>query len=137
MLRRFLRRVVEDNTRLGRRGHDKRRYERHLCMTEAQVQFIRQTAAKATFENPLAGPEVFTMFTKDISRSGISFVHEQDMQRDDIIRVNLDVKGVIHTYYLKIVRSRRAGLKIFDIAGEFVTEEEAKSFQSAAKPAGN
>lgn len=131
-LRRFLRRVAEDEARRNNGpAHSKRRHERHLCMIEAEAYHVARRCGNKTIVDDPQQAESFTVFTKDISRSGISFVYDNQLQPQDIICMKLEVCGQLRTYYLRIVRCRPAGLKVFDLGGEFITEEEATSLQKA------
>ncbi len=133
-LRRVLRRLVDDETRQnGRRwNRDKRRHERHLCMAEAQATYV------ARYSKLAVGPDSFLIYTKDLSRSGLSFVHQFEMHRDEVVRVDLKtLQGLTRTLYLRVIRCRRAGLKAFDIAGEFMTEAEARATDLGKAPRKN
>ena len=45
----------------------------------------------------------------------------------EVIEVTLTVKGVKRTFLVRVTRCKRAGLRVFDVAGEFITAEEATS----------
>jgi hypothetical protein len=118
-LRRFLKRLVEDDKdKPPPRGANKRRHDRHFYMVEAHVRYLKR------FDQLGLCPEQFVAYTKDISRSGVSFVHEYEMYVGEVVQVEVEVSGVHKSLTVKIVRCRRAGLKVFDIAGEFVKMDE-------------
>jgi hypothetical protein len=122
LLRRSLQRLVtEEKDQPTGRGADKRRHARHLYMIEVHVKYVKR------FERMSVSPDDFVTITKDLSRSGLSFVHEHQMCAGEIVQVELAVQGVRKTLLVKIIRCRRAGLRVFDIAGEFITPEETSS----------
>jgi hypothetical protein len=114
----------EKDQPLGRDAN-KRRHARHLYMIEVRVKYVKR------FERMSDSPDDFVTITKDLSRSGISFVHEHQMCAGEIVKVELVVQGVRKTLLVKIIRCRRAGLRIFDIAGEFVSPEESAGATAA------
>lgn len=119
LLRRFLQRMVDEEKDLPPdRGVCKRRHARHLYMIEVRVKYVKRFARMSD------SPDDFVTITKDLSRSGLSFVHEHQMCAGEIVNVELVVQGVHKELLVKIIRCRRAGLRIFDIAGEFVSPEE-------------
>ncbi len=126
LLRRFLQRLV-DEEKEQQPGPEatKRRHARHLYMIEVRVKYVKR------FERMSDSPDDFVTITKDLSRSGISFVHEHQMCAGEIVKVDLVVQGVHKTLLVKIIRCRRAGLRIFDIAGEFVSAEETSGETTA------
>ncbi len=120
LLRRQLKRLVSDEQdRTPSPGIEKRRHTRHLYMVEANIRYVKR------FNQVGNAPDQFTVFTKDLSRSGLSFLHEFEMYVGEIIQVEVKMKtGLRRTFLVRIARCRRAGLKVFNIAGEFVTEDE-------------
>ena len=121
-LRRSLKRMVEDeDDRPQGGGIEKRRHDRHLYMIEATVRYVKR------FEQLSDNLKEFAVITKDLSRSGISFIHQSQMYSGEIVAVNLTVGGARKNLLVRIVRCRRAGLKIFDIAGEFISPDEAEA----------
>ena len=130
-LRRHLQRLVEDEKEVGsKRGTNKRRHERHLYMVEARIKYVKR------FDQLSTCPDKFTVYTKDLSRSGLSFLHEHEMYVGEIVQVEVVVENISRGFMMKLVRCRRAGLKVFDIAGEFITADEAKQTATSAKKAG-
>lgn len=127
---RFLQRLIDDDSKAV--GHSKRRHERHLCILEAEACVVARRPGKNVVIEGQELPDNFTVFLKDISRSGISFVYEFALQPQDIICIKVVVNGELRTYHLRIMRCRRVGLKVFDVGGEFITEEEAESLRKAA-----
>lgn len=122
LLRRFLQRMVDEEKDQPAGGAaNKRRHARHLYMIDVHVKYVKR------FERMSASPDDFVTITKDLSRSGLSFVHEHQMCAGEIVQVELTVQGTLKTLLVKIIRCRRAGLRIFDIAGEFVSPEETAS----------
>ncbi|HOI55494.1 MAG TPA: PilZ domain-containing protein [Phycisphaerae bacterium] len=121
-LRRTLKRLVEDESdRPAAKGAEKRQHDRHLYMTEVDVRYVKR------YEQVSECPDEFTAITKDVSRSGISFIHVYQMYAGEIVRVELTVQNIRKHLLVRIVRCRRAGLKVFDIAGVFVSPEEAQA----------
>jgi hypothetical protein len=118
-LRRFLQRMVDDEKDLPQgRGAEKRRHSRHLYMSECHVKYVKRFAAVSSC------PDEFTTMTKDLSRSGMGFIHEHQMFVGEAVQVNLAVKGQDKTFLVRITRCKRAGLRIFEVAGEFITPAE-------------
>jgi hypothetical protein len=118
-LRRNLRRLIEDEqTRLKGRGAEKRRHKRHYYIVEARVTYAKR------FERVSTSPAEFMVLTKDISRSGLSFIHDNELFAGEIIHVEVQIEQVKRTFLVRVTRCRRAGLKVFDVAGEFITPEE-------------
>jgi PilZ domain len=130
-LRRQLKRLVEDEQdRTPSKGSEKRRYDRHLYMVEATITYAKR------FDRLSDCPDEFTVYTKDISRSGMSFLHEHEMIVGEMVRAEITLKnGEQRTLLLQIARCRRAGLKVFNIAGEFITEDEAEDAEAPGEPA--
>ena len=119
-LRRVLKRMVEDEKDLpAGKGLESRRHERHLCMVEAQVKYVKR------FQRISDCPAEFTVCTKDISRSGLSFLHGHEMFAGEVVQVEMQTPAGKKAFMVKVIRCRRAGLKVFDVAGQFVTAEEA------------
>jgi hypothetical protein len=120
-LRRHLRRLVEDDQdRPANRGAEKRRHERHLYMVEARIRYLKR------FDQMSSCPNEFVVYTKDLSRSGLSFLHEHEMFVGEIVRAEVKVDNATKVLLVRLARCRRAGLKVFDIAGEFITLDEAE-----------
>lgn len=131
-LRRNLKRMVEEeDDRPKGRGSEKRRHDRHLYMIEATVRYIKR------FEQVGNAEDEFVVITKDLSRSGVSFIHQDQMFAGEIVNVELTVGGTPKRFIVKVIRCRRAGLKVFDIAGEFITPEEAEQAGASVKAAGS
>lgn len=129
-LRRHLKRLVEDEQdRPSGPGAEKRRHERHLFMVKADIKYVK------SFGQHGSRPNEFTVFTKDLSRSGLSFLHEHEMYVGEIIQVEVTVETTTRALLVRVTRCRRAGLKVFDIAGEFITAEEAAQAQDAGDSA--
>lgn len=122
-LRRQLKRLVEDKQDCTpSKGSEKRRYDRHPYMVEAKVTYVKR------FDRLSDCPDEFTVYTKDISRSGMSFLHEHEMVVDEVVRAEITLKnGEQRTLLLQIAQCRRAGLKVFSIASDFITEDEAEA----------
>jgi len=130
-LRRHLKRLVEDERETGsKRGTNKRRHERHLYMVEAHITYVKR------FDQLSTCPHEFTVYTKDLSRSGLSFLHEHEMYVGEVVEAEVVVENVKRAFTMKLVRCRRAGLKVFDIAGEFITADEAKQAAASSNKAG-
>jgi len=122
LLRRTLQRMVEeDEEHPPSRGIEKRRHKRHYYTVEAKLKYVKR------FDRMSDSSDEFTVVTKDLSRSGISFIHEHEMYLGEIIQVEVEVKKAKRMLLVKVTRCRRAGLKVFDIAGEFVGPDEAKT----------
>ena len=123
LLRQRLQRLVSDEPERGNSPDiEKRRHKRHLYMVEAHVRYVKRFN--------LAGncPNEFTVYTKDLSRSGLSFLHEHEMYVGEIAWVEVKIKANFRrTFLVRIARCRRAGLKVFSVAGEFVNDEEAET----------
>ncbi|MFW6337120.1 MAG: PilZ domain-containing protein [Phycisphaeraceae bacterium] len=121
-LRRFLQRLADDDQeQMNRRGAEKRRHERHLFMVETRVRYVKR------FDEVGSCPDEFVAYTKDISRSGISIIHEHELYPGEIVQVELKRGQAATTLLVRVIRCRRAGLKVFDIAGEFLTPDEAEA----------
>ena len=129
-LRRQLKRLVENEQgREPNKGAEKRRYDRHLYMVEATITYVKR------FDRLSACRDEFTVYTKDISRSGMSFLHEHEMVAGEVVRAEVTLKsGEQRTLLLQIIRCRRAGLKVFNIAGDFITEDEAEAIEEPDAP---
>ncbi|MBN2581899.1 MAG: PilZ domain-containing protein [Planctomycetes bacterium] len=125
-LRRSLKRLVEDEAnRPPGKGIDKRRHDRHLYMTEVSVKYVKR------YDQVSECPDEFVAITKDVSRSGLSFIHVHQMYVGEVIQVELTVQGARKHLLVRIVRCRRAGLKVFDIAGVFISPEETQAAASS------
>ena len=134
LLRRQLKRLVADEQERGTSpGMEKRRHTRHLYMVEAHIQYVKR------FNQASNAPDEFTVYTKDLSRSGLSFLHEHEMYVGEVATVEVKLKtNMRKTFLVKVARCRRAGLKVFNIAAEFINDEEAAGKSSptgAANPA--
>lgn len=128
-LRRHLERVVEEEKGMGASpAVNKRRHERHLYMVEAKIAYFKR------FDQLGACPAEFTVYTKDISRSGLSFLNEHEMYPGEIVRVEVNLGGARRELYVKLVRCRRAGLKVFDVGGVFISQQEAEQAEQGEAP---
>jgi hypothetical protein len=126
-LRRNLKRIVaEEQARVGGRGSEKRRHQRHYYTVEAVVKYIKH------FDRMGASAEQFTVLTKDLSRSGLSFIHKDEMYAGEIVRIEVNIEKVQRLLLVRITRCRRAGLKVFDVAGEFIDQAEVDAALAAA-----
>jgi hypothetical protein len=98
-------------------------------MTEVHVAYVKR------YEQVSECPDEFTAISKDVSRSGVSFIHVYQMYAGEVVQVELTVQGVRKQLMVRIVRCRRAGLKVFDIAGVFISAEEAEAETQAGQAA--
>ncbi len=131
-LRRHLERLVEDEKdQVKQKGHEKRRHERHLYMVEATGRYVKRFDALGRSQDE------FPIITKDISRSGLCFLHEHEMYAGEIIEVELSLGGAKKIVLLKIARCRRAGLKVFNIAGVYLSPEEEEAARAEIRKARN
>ena len=119
-LKRHLKRLVADEQDRGQAtGIEKRRHTRHLYMVEAHITCVKR------FSQVGDRPAEFVVYTKDLSRSGLSFLHEHEMYAGEVIEVGIKLRGgQSRTYLVRIARCRRAGLKVFNIAGVFINPDE-------------
>lgn len=128
-LRRQLKRLVDnEKNRPPGRGVEKRRHKRHLYMVEARITYVKR------FDQMSSCPNEFVVYTKDLSRSGLSFLHEHEMYLGEIAQVDVGTGDDTRCFVVKITRCRRAGLKVFNIAGEFITETEAEEAKKQTSP---
>ena len=123
LLRRQLKRLVSDEQdRAASPGIEKRRHTRHLYMVEAHVTYVKR------FNQMGNCPNDFTVYTKDLSRSGLSFLHEHEMYVGEVAHVEVKLKtGLRRTFLVRVARCRRAGLKVFNVAGEFINNDETEA----------
>ena len=123
LLRRQLQRLVSDEQeRVASPGMEKRRHTRHLYMVEAHVRYVKR------FNQVGNCPNEFTVYTKDLSRSGLSFLHEHEMYAGEVVQLEVKIKAdFCRTFLVRVARCRRAGLKVFNVACEFINDDEAKA----------
>jgi len=127
-LRRHLKRLVEDEKDGGPKHHaNKRAHERHLYTVEARIKYVKRFGRLSTC------PDEFTVYTKDLSRSGLSFLHEHEMYVGEIIQVEVEVENTKRSFLVKLARCRRAGLKVFDVAGQFIASDEVEKAKAKSK----
>jgi len=118
VLRRTLQRLTAEPGGRKGKGYEKRRYHRHYYTVEARAKYVKRV-------NPASrAPEEFKVLTKDLSRGGMSFVHEFELYPGEVVQVEVRVGEIRRAFLLRVIRCRRAGLRVFDIAAQFITAEE-------------
>ena len=110
----------DQSGRIPSRSSDNRRYPRFYFRTMAGINFTDVTCSRAEqFEQ--------ATYIKDLSRSGLAFLHNWRLEPGMIVRFLLP-NGIIRN--VAVLRSKQVNYECFEIAGEFVKETTLQ-----AKPA--